>query len=126
MSSSTSAPTPPGWPAQVRPPGSPDWERTAVAWLYDQCPPEYRDYEVLRRHPPVLARFADIAVAGAQTAVATGLAGVRAELRDIVPSSVISEAIAAYERENARLVGVRRGVRLVEEALQGRRFAPRL
>ena len=24
---------PPGWPREVRPPGTPDWERTAAAWL---------------------------------------------------------------------------------------------
>ncbi len=124
--SGTGGGAPPGWPAGVRPPGAPDWERSAVAWLYDQCPPEYRDYDVLRRHPAVLARFADSAVAGAQSAVAAGLAGVRAELREVVSVEVIAEAVAAYEREDARLVGIRRSVGLVEEALRGRRFAPRL
>ena len=49
---------PPGWPEEVRPPGTPDWERTATAWLFDLCPPDYRAHDVLRRHPPVLARFA--------------------------------------------------------------------
>jgi hypothetical protein len=54
---------PPGWPEEVRPPGAPDWERTAVAYLFDCCPPDLRGYEVLRRHPPVLARFAAVFVA---------------------------------------------------------------
>ena len=49
---------PPGWPAQVRPPDAPDWERTAQNWLLDICPPEYRAYPALRRHVVVLARFA--------------------------------------------------------------------
>ena len=49
---------PPGWPEEVRPPGAPDWERTAVAWLFDLCPPDYRAHEVLRRYPVLLARFA--------------------------------------------------------------------
>ena len=40
------------------PPGAPDWESAAVAWLLDQCPPEYRTYPTLRRHAVVLARFA--------------------------------------------------------------------
>ena len=53
-----SAVRPPGWPAQVHPPESPDFERTAVGWLLDQCPPDYRAYEVLRRYPVILARFA--------------------------------------------------------------------
>ena len=49
---------PPGWPAEVRPPSSPDWETSAVAWLLDAVPPDYRAYEVLRRHPLALARMA--------------------------------------------------------------------
>ena len=30
---------PPGWPDGVQPPGSPDFEATAVAWLLDVVPP---------------------------------------------------------------------------------------
>ena len=51
-------PLPPGWPPAVRPPGSPDWERTAVEWLLDLCPADYRGYPVLRRHPLALAALA--------------------------------------------------------------------
>jgi hypothetical protein len=29
-----------------------------MGWLLDLCPPEYRSYPALRRHPVVLARFA--------------------------------------------------------------------
>ena len=47
---------PPGWPAEVRPPDAPDWERTAVGWLLDLCPPEYRRFTGLRRHVVVLAQ----------------------------------------------------------------------
>ena len=49
---------PPGWPPGVLPPQAPEWERSAVAWLFDLCPPDYRAHEVLRRHPVVLAREA--------------------------------------------------------------------
>ncbi|MFZ0531016.1 MAG: hypothetical protein WAL91_10840, partial [Propionicimonas sp.] len=57
-SSAGPAYAPPGWPDRVRPPEAPDWERTAVAFLFDCCPADYRGYPVLRRHPVVLARFA--------------------------------------------------------------------
>ena len=50
--------TPPGWPPEVLPPQAPDWERSAVGWLFDLCPADYRAHEVLRHHPVVLARFA--------------------------------------------------------------------
>ena len=64
--------SPPGWPAPVRPPGAPDWETTATAWLLDLCPPEYRTYPALRRHPVVLARFAVLYVEACQAAVNRG------------------------------------------------------
>ena len=94
--------SPPGWPRQVRPPDAPDWERTACNWLLDQCPPDYRAYPALRRHPVVLARFAVLHVEACQAAVET------------------------WQRESARLLGVRRAAGLVEEALRGRRFVARL
>ena len=117
---------PPGWPAGVRPPDAPDWERTAVGWLLDQCPPEYRSYAVLRRHPLVLARFGVLHVEGCQAATKRALSEARAELRDVVALEVIDAAIQAWLTEEARLAGVRRAVGLVEEALRGRRFAARL
>ncbi|MDX6285310.1 MAG: hypothetical protein QOG53_795 [Frankiales bacterium] len=122
----TPAHAPPGWPAEVRPPDAPDWERTAVAWLFDLCPPDYRAYDVLRRYPVVLARFAAGHVAAAQEAARAGLGTARAELRDAVPPEAVESAVAAYERESHRLVGTARAVALVEEALRGRRFVPRL
>jgi hypothetical protein len=118
--------TPPGWPAQVRPPGAPSFERSAVAWLFDLCPPEYRAHEVLNRHPVVLARFAREHVAASVDAARRGVAGARADLADLVPPEAVTAAIAAYEREGARLAAAARAVALVEEALRGRRFIPRL
>ena len=117
---------PPGWPAAVRPPGSPEWERSAVAWLFDQCPADYRAYELLRRQPLVLARFAATALDGAVTAAETGLRTVRVELRERVPPEVVDAAVAAYERERHRLRGARHAVDLVERALRGEKWAPRL
>ena len=117
---------PPGWPEQVRPPGAPDWERTAVAWLFDQCPPDYRAYDVLRRYPVVLARFAASCLDGAVTAAANGLRTARSELRDQVPPEAVEAAVAAYEREGNRLQSARRAVDLVERALRGERWVPRL
>ena len=57
------ATVPPGWPEQVRPPGAPDWERTAVAWLFDLVPPDYRAHEVLRRYPDSTDAFRERVVA---------------------------------------------------------------
>jgi len=117
---------PPGWPAQVRPPDAPDWERTAQNWLLDICPPEYRAYPALRRHLVVLARFAVLHVEASQLAARRGLSQARAELRDVASLDVVEAAVQAWQAEDARLSGVRRAVGLVEEALRGRRFVARL
>jgi hypothetical protein len=118
--------SPPGWPRQVRPPGAPGWELTAVAWLLDICPPEYRSYPVLRRHEVVLARFAVLHVEACQAAVRRGLSEARSALRDVADAGVVEAAVLAWQSEEARLLAERRAVGLVEEALRGRRFVARL
>jgi hypothetical protein len=110
----------------VRPPGAPGWERSAVAWLLDICPPEYRSYPVLRRHDVVLARFAVLHVEAGQAAVRRGLSEARAALRDVADLAAVDAAVEAWQAESARLMAERRAVGLVEEALRGRRFVARL
>lgn len=117
---------PAGWPPQVRPPDAPDWEATAVRWLLDVCPPEYRLYEGLRRHPVVLARFAVRYVAACRVAARDGVREARTHLRDVLPTETVEGAVSMWQREDARLMGVERAVGLVEEALRGRRFRARL
>jgi hypothetical protein len=117
---------PPGWPVEVLPPHASEWERSAIAWLFEQCPPEYRAHDVLRAHPVVLARFAREHVASAVEAARGGLRTARAELRDVVPPDVVEAVLGAYDREGRRLVQVGRAVALVEAALRGERWVPRL
>src|SRR3954453_16131843 len=117
---------PPGWPRGVHPPGAPGGERSAVAWLLDICPPEFRSYPVLRRHDVVLARFAVLHVEACQAAVRRGLSEARAELRDGTHKDTIEAAVETWHTEAARLMAERRAVGLVEEALRGRRFVARL
>lgn len=117
---------PPEWPTAVRPPQAPDWEQTAVAWLFDQCPPDYRAHEVLVRHPVVLARFARGHVNAAVEAARQGLRTLRAELKGVVPPDVIEAALGAYDREGRALVRTARQITLVEGALRGERWVPRL
>jgi hypothetical protein len=117
---------PPGWPAQVRPPDAPDWERTAVNWLFDICPPDYRSHPALRRHVVVLARFATLHVEASQQACRRGLSEARSDLRDVADLDTVEAAVQTWQAEAARLLGVRRAVGLVEEALRGRRFVARL
>ena len=117
---------PPGWPSEVLPPQAPDWERSAIAWLFDLCPPDYRAHDVLRKHPVVLSRFAAQHVEAGVQAARNGLRTVRAELDGEVAPEVIEAAIAAYDREGRRLVTTGRQVELVAAALRGERWVPRL
>jgi hypothetical protein len=117
---------PPGWPTAVRPPGAPDWERTAVSFLLDCCPPDFRRYRVLRRHPAVLARFAAQFVDGQYHSAQEGLAGIRVSLLDYVEPEVVEAAVDAWEQQSAQLARTRRAVALVEEALRGKVFVRKL
>ena len=117
---------PPGWPREVRAPAVPGWEETAAAWLLDLCPPDYRTYPVLRRHPVVLARFTALHVEHAQAAVRRGLSEARAVLRDVAEPDTVDQAVTALQAEQARLLAASRAVTLVEEALRGKRFVARL
>ena len=121
-----SSPAPPGWPAPVPPPQVADWADGAVKWLLDQCPPEYRSYEVLRAHPVALSRLAVHHVDAELTAARRGYASARAELRELLPAEAIDRVLVAYEREGARLTALQRSVDLVDQALRGQQFRPRL
>jgi hypothetical protein len=117
---------PPGWPDRVRPPGTPHWETSAVAYLLDQCPADFRGYRVLRNHPLVLVQFAEHFVEGQCGAVADGLAAVRAGLRGQVRPDVVEAAAEVWLEQGAALMRTRRSVGLVGEALRGRSFVPKL
>jgi hypothetical protein len=119
------APGPPGWPAQVLPPGAPGWQRSAVGWLLDLCPADYRGYPVLTRHPAALARLAILHLDAGLQAGQRALATARTELAELPPPA-LAEVIEVIETELARMIAARRGADLVEQALHGRRFIPRL
>jgi hypothetical protein len=126
MFESSLAYAPPGWPDEVRPPGAPDWEVTATAYLLDCCPADFRSYRVLRNHPIVLAQFARHFVEGQSQAAQEGLAAVRTGLQDFVEPSVLEEATQAWLEQSARLVRTRRAVAMVEAVLRGRTFVPKM
>ena len=117
-------PVPAEWPERVARPGTPDWERTAVAWLLDLVPGEWRAYEVLRRHPVLLARMASGQVAASLEAAREGWRTLRRDLGRQLPPEVVEAAMSTYELEGVRLAGLVREVAAVEAALRGRRWVP--
>src|SRR5262245_55122209 len=117
---------PPGWPTGVHPPGSEEFERTAITWLLDVVPPDYRLHGVLVRHPLALAALArhhvDACVAGARQGYRTA----RAELGRDLPPGGVTAVLDAYQSEGRRLVATARAVDLVSRALRGESFVPQL
>ena len=114
------------WPAEVFPPGSEDFEASAVAWLLDVLPSDYRRHPVLRRHPAALASMArhhaHACVEGARRSYRTA----RAELGVALPPHAVDGVLAAYKKEGFALAATARSVELVERAIRGETFAPKL
>jgi hypothetical protein len=117
---------PTGWPAGVHPPGTDGFEQTAVNWLLDVVPPDYRLHGVLLRHPVALAALARHHVAACIEGARQGYRGVRAELGQDLPPSSIAAVLSAYQTEGRRLVATARAVELVSRALRGDTFIPQL
>src|SRR6266576_5595833 len=117
---------PPGWPTGVHPPSSEGFERTAVAWLLDVVPPDYRLHGVLQRHPIALATLARRHLAACVEGARQGYRTARTELADVLPVSGVDAVLAAYRSEGHRLVTAARAADLVERALRGKEFTPQL
>jgi hypothetical protein len=121
-----SAYVPPGWPAGVHPPGSEEFEATAVAWLLDVVPPDYRLHGVLRRFPVALAAMArqhcEACVEGARKGYRTA----RTDLGKHLPPHAVDAVLAAYRREGTRLAADAAAAGLIERALRGEVFVPKI
>ena len=118
--------TPPGWPAGVHPPGSEDFESTAVGWLLDVVPPDYRLHGVLRRYPVALAAMARYHSKACVEAAREGYRTARTELAGALPPHAVDSVLAAYRKEGARLAATARAVGLVERALRGEVLTPKM
>jgi hypothetical protein len=117
---------PTGWPEGVHPPGSPGFEQTAVSWLLDVVPPDYRLHGVLTRHPVALAALARHHLAACVEVARQGYRSARAELGKDLPPSGLTAVLAAYQAEGRRLVATARAAELVSRALRGETFVPQL
>ena len=117
---------PPGWPAGVHPPGSEEFESTAVGWLLDVVPPDYRLHGVLRRYPIALATMARHHSKACVEGAREGYRTARTELAGVLPPHAVDTVLAAYRKEGARLAETARAVDVVERALRGEVFTPKM
>lgn len=108
------------------PPEVEGWQVPAVSWLLDQCPADYRGYAAWRRHPVALAWVAARHIDAQLVGMRQAYREVRVEVGEHVSAEALAEILSDLESEGARLLAARRGAQLVFEALQGKRFIPRL
>jgi hypothetical protein len=113
---------PPGWPAGVHPPGSDTFEQTAVTWLLDVLPADYRVHGVLRRHPVALAAVARHHLAACVEGARRGYRTARSELGGVLPPQGVEAVLAVYQAEGSRLAEAARSAELVSRGLRGETF----
>lgn len=118
--------TPPGWPQGVPPAHTPGWEHRAVAWLLDQCPPDYRLYTGWTKNPIALAWLARRHLDGQIDAMRQAWRDVRVDLGPHLTAEALAEVMHQIEAEGIRLRAAGRSANLLHEALSGKVFAPRL
>ncbi|HEV3381432.1 MAG TPA: hypothetical protein VG142_10680 [Trebonia sp.] len=117
---------PPGWPTGVHPPGSEGFEESAIDWLFEVVPPDFRLHGVLRRHPAALAAMARHHATACVEGARQGYRTARTELAETVPPHAVDAVLAAYRTEGRRLAAMAKAVDLVERAIRGERFTARL
>ena len=113
---------PPGWPAGVHPPGSPEFERSAVDWLLGAVPPDYLLHGVLKRHPIALATLARHHLKACVEGARDGYRTARSELGPHLPPGAVEAVLTAYRNEGLRLAESARATDLIERALRGEVF----
>ena len=117
---------PPDWPTGVHPPGSEDFEASAVGWLLDTVPPGYRSHDVLRRYPVALATLARHHMAACVHGARQGYRSARTELGEVLPPHALQQVLAAYNIEGSSMAATERAVDLLLRALRGEVFRPQM
>ncbi|MCB0922824.1 MAG: hypothetical protein KDC08_13565, partial [Actinobacteria bacterium] len=96
-----------------------------TGWLLDRLPPEYRT-SPLRRHPLVLAMCARLHAQATLAGTRDVYRDLRAELRDHLDPTDIQAALVGLEDLAAQFSRSEREIDLVEQALRGQVWKPRL
>ena len=115
---------PPGWPEAVHPPGSENFEQTAIAWLLDIVPPEYRSYGILHRHPAALASMARYHTGAYLEGARQSYRSARTELAESVPPHAVDGMLAALRTESFKLANTARSVELSRARAARRGLGP--
>jgi hypothetical protein len=97
-----------------------------LRWLLDALPADFRRHQVVRRHPAALALMARHHTHACVEGARQGYRTARLELGVALPPHAVDGVLAAYKTEGFKLRAIARGVELVERAIRGEAFAPKL
>ena len=106
----------PGWPRDLPPRGTEEFEAKVTGWLLDRGPADLRG-SPLRHLPIALARVVAYVTAAEIDGMRQAYASARVELAEFLPPDQIAVVQSALEAQGARLLGFQREIALVEEAL---------
>ena len=106
-----------GWPRDLPPPGTDEFDERVCGWLLDRGPADLR-LSPVRSIPLALARIVSHHIASSLVGMREAYASARSELGEWLTPDQISVTQSALEAEGARLLQAQREVGLVEDALQ--------
>ena len=112
---------PAGWPRDLPPPRTSEFDEKVVGWLLDRGPADLR-LSPLRNYPIALARVVSRLVESSLDGTRGAYASARVELAEHLSPDQVAVVQSALEAEGARLIQIQREVALVEDVL--RRRAP--
>ena len=111
---------PAGWPRDLPPPGTDEFDAKVAGWLLDRGPADLRSSGI-RQWPLALAhllvRVLEAEVEGTRKAYASA----RVDLSTHLTPAELASVQAALEAEGARLLHMQREVALVAQALLSKR-----
>lgn len=122
----TSAVAPPGWPAELPPPGTEEFHAKVVGWLLDRAPAGFRGAGALRANPPALARMVVYTCTGEVEALRAAYAAVRREFGQLLGADQIDAILVDLEAQGAASSETLRQAEQVSEALAGATWRQRL
>lgn len=125
-SPTSAAGLPPGWPPGVPPPRAAGWERSATSWLLDHCPADFRAYDAWQRHPVALAWVAGHHIDAQLRAMRECYRRARVELGEQLPEGAMPQVMEHLAAEGQRLRAADRSARLLQSAIRGVPYIPRL
>ncbi|MCB0916999.1 MAG: hypothetical protein KDC39_00350 [Actinobacteria bacterium] len=117
---------PPGWPRDLPPAASAEFEHKVAGWLLDRAPMNLRGDPIWRQEPRALALVTRLHAEATVVGLRSAYSSARRELSDVVDSDHLPGVMSGLERAGAEAVSTVREVKMVEEALAGRTWRRKL